>query len=137
MDPDESVEEGEIHQDPSNESVEELPPQRPANMAKYDEESKDDGKDYFNRIGNIKVAWDPDVHYWFNSVEASMKQAQVFKQWTKREVLQPLLPDHVRKKFVTSSGFRKMKLAIFPTKILKMPLSSFSLPNLKIQWTKH
>ena len=67
-----------------------------AKMVKYDEENKDDGEDYYKRTGNIKLPWDPDVKYWFNSFEAQMKQAQVFKQWTKREILQTHIPDHVR-----------------------------------------
>ena len=68
----------------------------PATMVNYDSEDREDGADYYNRINMIKLAWDPDVLFWFNSIEASMRQAQVFKQWTKREVIQNLLPAHVR-----------------------------------------
>ena len=32
-------------------------------------------------IGVIKLEWDPDVQFWFNSVEASMRRATVNKQW--------------------------------------------------------
>ena len=69
----------------------EMPPKVP-----YDLEDKEDGEDYYKRISNIKLQWDPDVEYWFNSIEASMRHATVHSQWTKREVLQSLLPDNVR-----------------------------------------
>ena len=61
----------------------------------YDRENKDDGEDYYKRVGSIKLEWDGDVHFWFNSIEASLRRAQVFKQWTKREVLMELLPPNV------------------------------------------
>ena len=73
----------------------------PANMpdppvvTPYDRENKADGADYYQRINSIKLKWDPDVKFWFNCIEASMKQALVFKQWTKHEVLQKLLPPKV------------------------------------------
>ena len=67
-----------------------MPPKVP-----YDKENKDDGEDYYKRTGNIKLEWDPDVQFWFNAIEAQMKQAQVFSQWTKREVLMPLLPKDI------------------------------------------
>ena len=70
--------------------------QEPVIMVNYDMENKEDGEDYYKCVGLIKLAWDPDPNYWFNSIEASLRQAQVFSQWTKREILQTLLPDHVR-----------------------------------------
>ena len=67
-----------------------------ANMpVRYEAEDKEDGADYYNRITTIRLEWDADVEFWFNSIEASMRQAQVFRQWTKREVLMHLLPKHV------------------------------------------
>ena len=95
---DEAVEEvnegivvGEANQCPVQAEVE---VQVPVNMP-YDSEDANDGADYYKLVGNIKLEWDPDVHFWFNAVEASLKRAQVFKQWTKREMLMPLLPPHV------------------------------------------
>ena len=52
-----------------------MPPKTP-----YDMEDKEDGEDYFKRISNIKLPWDPDVEYWFNSIEASMRHATVHSQ---------------------------------------------------------
>ena len=74
------------------------PPVQPKTnkMVNYDMEDKEDGEDYYMRIGLLKLEWDPDVRYWFNSIEASLRHAQVFKQWTKREIIQNLLPAHVR-----------------------------------------
>ena len=67
-----------------------MPPKVP-----YDKENKDDGEDYWKRTGSIKLEWDPDVQFWFNAIEAQLRQAQVFSQWTKREVLMPLLPKEI------------------------------------------
>ena len=47
--------------------------------ARYQSEDKADGEDYFKRVGLIKLEWDPDVHFWFNSIEAALKRAQVFR----------------------------------------------------------
>ena len=67
-----------------------MPPKVP-----YDKENKDDGEDYWKRTGSIKLEWDPDVQFWFNAIEAQLRQAQVFSQWSKREVLMPLLPKEI------------------------------------------
>ena len=71
------------------------PALRPPIMVAYDVENKEDGEDYFNRLKLVKAEWDPDVMFWFNAVEAQMKRAQIFKQWTKRETLMTLLPANV------------------------------------------
>ena len=67
----------------------------PSKMVAYDVENKEDGEDYYNRLKLVKAEWDPDVLFWFNAVEAQMKRAQIFKQWTKRETLMTLLPANV------------------------------------------
>ena len=55
-------------------------------MRKFEDVDDPDQEDYYKRL-NIKLKWDPDVTFWFNSIEASMKKAGVNLQWTKREEL--------------------------------------------------
>ena len=61
---------------------------------KFEDVDDPDQEDYYKRL-NIKLKWDQDVNFWFNSIEASMKKAGVNSQWTKREELMQLLPEHV------------------------------------------
>ena len=37
-------------------------------MVNYDAEDREDGEDYYKRVGLIKLEWDSDVQYWFNSI---------------------------------------------------------------------
>ena len=104
-------------------------PQIPAIMVNYDVEDKEDGEDYYKRVGMIKLAWDPDVHYWFNSIEASLRQAQVFSQWTKREILQTLLPDEVREEVRYLLRLPRDKAGITPYKDIKDALIEIFAPK--------
>ena len=62
---------------------------------KFEDADEPDGEDYFKNLGMIKLKWDSDVTFWFNSIEASLRRATVNSQWTKRETLMHLLPEHV------------------------------------------
>ena len=98
-------------------------------MVNYDAEDKEDGEDYYKRVGMIKLAWDPDVEYWFNSIEASLRQAQVFRQWTKREILQTLLPDEVREEVRYLLRLPKDKAGATPYKDIKDALIEIFAPK--------
>ena len=64
-------------------------------LKKFEDADYPDGEDYYKRTGMIKLKWDKDPTFWFNSIEASLKRATVNSQWTKREMLMHLLPEQV------------------------------------------
>ena len=44
----------------------------------------------------VKIKYNPnDVKYWFNAVEAAMKNYGINSQWSKKNAILPLLPDTV------------------------------------------
>ena len=43
----------------------------------------------------VKIKFDSDINYWFNSVEAQMKKHGINRQWDKKDTLAALLPDHI------------------------------------------
>ena len=103
-------------------------PQQPI-MTNYDVEDKDDGEDYYLRISMVKLAWDNDVNYWFNSIEASLRHAQVFKQWTKREIIQGLLPEHVRDEVKYLLRLNKDEAGELPYKDIKDAILEMYAPK--------
>ena len=65
----------------------------PSVMALFEDINAEDHEKAWEK--EIKIKFDQDVRYWFNSVEAQMKKYGINKQWSKKDAIVPLLPPEI------------------------------------------
>lgn len=74
-----------------------VPPVVPPVMADFEDENGTDGDKALEKVGSVKIAWDPqDLKFFFIEIEDAMDLIQIKSQWLKRQVLSTKLPGEVK-----------------------------------------